>query len=374
MKIKASWVVFVPAGVGALLLHLYYLFFIGGEEITQPLFSNYSMIINKQTEPEIIAVLAGILLLFSLIFYLADRETAPYCEVKKAVFSGFFLLIAGLLMGMDSAVHVMGILAGESSLSKIFLYALGLVTALLIAIIGMGLLIGSNITKRIRGLMLIPTIWAAVNLVAAFSVHRKEAPSFGLFDIFVWVALLEFIFYNTMVLCGIEIKNPVKSSFVWGFELFFYSSIYVISSINDSVKELGAFSFTHLVPQFMLGAFGLYALFFLMSMSSCMITKEQESKLETDGDSEKSKKKGKNKKDDDDDFSDEPQAAYGVGSTKYVTAEFEKIRMEKAAKKAKENTITSEFSADDDEDDSISTLDKIDQLIQELSEDTSSKK
>ena len=77
---------------------------------------------------------------------------------------------------------------------------------------------------------------------------------------------------------------------------------------------------------------------------------------------------------DDEEESNEPEAAFGVGSTKYVTAEFEKIRLEKATKKAQERTgkIPGTTSTDDDDEDDeepMSTLDKIDQLIMELSDD-----
>ncbi len=374
MKIRASWVAFVPLSVGAVLLHIYYLFFIGGEEITQPLFSNYSLLINKSTEPELISIFAGILLIFAVFFSLIDRKTAPYCEIKSSPLSGLFLIIAALIMGVDSALGVVNVLSGSVSGGLILLfYAAGVVTAMLLASVGMGLMMGYNIAKKIRAAMLLPTIWAAVNLVMGFMRHRREAPSFALYDMFVWVALTLFIFYNSMVLCGVEIKNPVKSSFVWGMLLLFYDIIYVISETDASMREFGSFRFMELLPQMMIAAFGLYALFFLFKLSSCMITKEQEKALESSGDSAPART-DKRKKTDTAGEDDEPESAYGVGSTKYVTAEFEKIRIEKAAKKAKERTgalpqtAPSEASDDSDEDE-LSTLDKIDQLIQELSEE-----
>lgn len=358
MKIKASWAAFVPVSVGAILLHIYFLFFIGGEEITQPLFGEYSLLINKTTEPELIAILAGVLLLLVWLFAVTDHKTAPYCEIKGAPLSGFMLMIAGLLLGMDSAVNLLGLASGSTDGSALMMsfHVFGLITALLVAIVGMGLIVGFNIAKKIRVLMLIPTIWASVNLVNAFVGHRKEASSFSMFDMFVWVSLTLFLFYNAMVLCGVEIKNPVKSSFMWGTVLVLYSSIYVMSEINDSIIALGTFDVISLVPQLMICAFALYALFFLFKLSSSMITKEQEDELEDPEEETKGKKSEE---------IDEPEAAYGVGSTKYVTAEFEKIRMEKAAKKARENAEED----DGDDDDDISTLDKIDQLIQELSDE-----
>ena len=39
MKVKASWAAFVPFTVGAVVLHIYHLFFLGGDEITQQLFA-----------------------------------------------------------------------------------------------------------------------------------------------------------------------------------------------------------------------------------------------------------------------------------------------------------------------------------------------
>ena len=373
MKIKASWVAFVPIAVGAVLLHLYYLLFIGGEEITQPLYGDYSLLINKTTEPELIAIFAAVFLFFAALFYLVDRKTAPYCEIKSAPASGLFLIVSGLLLGMDGAINLLNLISSVEAQSGVGLksayYALSVVTALLFAIVGMGQLVGFNISKKIRVIMLLPTVWAAVNMIKAFVSHRREASSFAFYDMFVWVTLTLFLFYNAMVLCGVEIKNPVKASFVWGLLFVLYATVYVVSEVNASMHELGAFDFTQLVPQIMIGTMGLYALFFLFKLSSSMITKAQEEELE-----QPESKKAKKKKDEED---DEPEAAYGVGSTKYVTAEFEKIRIEKAAKKAQERTGAIPQAADaeeDEEGESLSTLDKIDQLIQELSEETEPQK
>ena len=371
MKIKASWVAFVPLSVGAVLLHIYYLFFIGGEDITQPLFSDYSLIINKSTEPEIISILAGVMLIFIMLFSLADRKTAPYCEIKSAPLSGLSLIIASLIMGVNGALEIVNAISVPSSgVLNIVFCAFSVVTAMLLVSVGMGLMMGYNIAKKARLAMLLPTIWAAINLVSGFLSHRREAPSFALYDMLVWVTLVLFLFNNAMVLCGVEIKNPVKSTFLWGMLLILYDAIYVITEVDASMREYGSFRFMQLLPQMMIAFFGLYALFFLFRLSSSMITKEQESMLEADEPAAKPGKRAKKDSDKSDD-EDEPEAAYGVGSTKYVTAEFEKIRIEKAAKKAKERTdaLPQNLPTEESEEEELSTLDKIDQLIQELSEE-----
>ena len=107
-----------------------------------------------------------------------------------------------------------------------------------------------------------------------------------------------------------------------------------------------------------------------------MITKQKADELygslSDEQKGEKSEKKT-SKADDDEEESDEHEAALGVGSTKQVTEEFEQIRLEKATKKAQERTgkIPGAVGVDDDDEDGepMSTLDKIDQLIMELSDD-----
>ena len=171
-----------------------------------------------------------------------------------------------------------------------------------------------------------------------------------------------------MVLCGIEIKNPVKSCFVYGFTFIFFAVVYVISSVSSSVQALGYFDVTALIQTFLIASLALYAFFSLLKISSKMITKIKAAELsetveEEDADNEEEKEE-----------EETPEAAFGVGSTKYVTAEFEKIRLEKAAKKAKERTgtipaVVAEDEADEEEEEPMSTLDKIDQLIMELSDE-----
>ena len=372
MKVKASWVAFVPLTVGAVLLHIYHLVFIGGDEITQPLFGEYSLLINKSTEPEMIIIFAAALFVLTLFFSLIDRKTSPYCEINSAPLSGVLIVIAGLLLGVDSAVHLMTGSGAAVTNSSAAVNLFGVATAIMFAIIGMGLLVGFNICKRIRLFMLIPTIWSAFCMVNVFISHRREAPSFGFYDVFTWVFLTLFIFENSMVLCGVEIKNPVKSSFVYGLPFVLFASVYVISETNTSISELGYFDFTALVPDMLVAVLGLYALFSLFKLSSCMITKKKAAELTEDV--------VPDEYDEENEEEDEtPEAAFGVGSTKFVTAEFDKIRLEKAAKKAKERTgnlpnLDGELDDDfenDEEDEPMSTLDKIDQLIMELSEDTS---
>lgn len=368
MKIKASWVAFVPIFLGTLFLHLYFIFFIGGEEITQRLFGEYSLLINEKTEPEMIVILGALLFVFALFFSLIDRKTSPECDIKSNMPGGLFAVISALLLGVDSAVSLLSIFTSdEPALGSIVLNVFGILVALIFAIVGMGLLIGFNIAKKIRFLMLLPTVWSVICMISAFDSHRKEAPSFAFFDVIVWVFLSLFLFNNAMVLSGIGIKNPVKSSFVYGLPLVLFTCVYVMTSISSCLNELGYFDFTQLTSQLVLAALALYAFFTLTDLSGKM--------------KKKNKKATESLKSDIDDSLEEeedvPEAAYGVGSTKYVTAEFEKIRLEKAAQKAKERTgsipVVKADAEEQEEEEPLSTLDKIDQLIMELAEDDNKK-
>ncbi len=375
MKVKASWAAFVPFTVGAVLLHIYHLFFLGGDQITQQLYGGYSLLINKTTEPELIVILAALMFAFLMLFNLIDRKTSSYCDIKRDTLGGLFLVISGLLLGVESAVSMVTLSPSSDTLTSEFaINILGIVTSLIFAIVGMGLLVGFNIAKKMRLCMVIPTIWAAIQMIKSFVSHREQSPSFAFFDVFVWVFLTIFLFQNAMVLCGIEIKNPVKASFTYGLMFILFSAVYTISEIKSSMDELGYFEVTALIPQFLIAALGLYAFVSIANMSTAMITKKKADELygslsdEQKAEKESAKKSAKALEDDD---TDEPEAAFGVGSTKYVTAEFEKIRLEKAAKKAQERTgkISGAVSDDDEDEEPMSTLDKIDQLIMELSDD-----
>ncbi len=375
MKIKASWAIFVPILVGSMFLHLYFTFFIGGEEITQALYGGYSLLINSSTEPEMIVILAAVLFVFLLFFFIIDRKTSPECDIIGSVPGGLFLILSALFVGVDASVSLMTGIGGEDfTTATLVMCVFSLIVALLLAIVGMGLLVSFNIARRMRLIMLLPPIWAAVKMFAAFLEHRQEAPSFAMFDVLAWVFLALFLFNSTMVLCGIGIKNPVKSSFLYGLPFVIFAMAYSLTSVKEVLDEMGYFDFTQLIMQMGMVAFALYTLFFLSKLSNEMKVKVK-----------------KKRTDDDDDDDDEgewhvveedntPEAAFGVGSTKYVTAEFEKIRLEKAAQKAKERTgslpnITGESKAAEEQPETdnsmLSTLDKIDQLIMELSDDDS---
>ena len=376
MRVRASWAAFAPFAVGSLLLHIYHLFFLGGDEITQQLFGGYSLLINKTTEPELIVIFAAVMFVLLLLCNVIDRKTSSYCEIKRDGLGGIFMVLSGLLLGVESAVSLVTVAPDSQTITSDFaINIFGIGTSLVFAIVGMGLLIGFNISKKMRICMLLPTIWAAIEMIKSFVSHREQAPSFSFFDVFVWVFLTLFLFHSSMVLCGIEIKNPVKASFTYGLMFILFASVYTISEIKSSVDELGYFEITSLIPQLLIASLGLYALFFLGGLSSKMITKQKADELYGSLSDEQKNGSKSSKKDDDDESGNEPEAAFGVGSTKYVTAEFEKIRLEKATKKAQERTgkIPGTANASDDDEDEdeepMSTLDKIDKLIMELSDD-----
>ena len=280
MKVKASWAAFVPFTVGAVLLHIYHLFFLGGDQITQQLYGGYSLLINKTTEPELIVILAALMFAFLMLFNLIDRKTSSYCDIKRDTLGGLFLVISGLLLGVESAVSMVTLSPSSDTLTSEFaINILGIVTSLIFAIVGMGLLVGFNIAKKMRLCMVIPTIWAAVQMIKSFVSHREQSPSFAFFDVFVWVFLTIFLFQNAMVLCGIEIKNPVKASFTYGLMFILFSAVYTISEIKSSMDELGYFEVTALIPQFLIAALGLYAFVSIANMSTAMITKKKADEL-----------------------------------------------------------------------------------------------
>ena len=280
MKVKASWAIFVPVYMGAVFLHIYHIFFLGSDEITQKLFGDYSLLINTKTEPELIVILAAALYVLSLFFSLIDRKTSSYCDIKSDPIAGIFLVMSGLLLGVESAVSLLALTNGtEVTVTSLVSNSLGIIVALLFAIVGMGLLIGFNIAKKMRVLMIFPTVWAAFGMINSFILHREEASSFAFFDVLAWVFLTAFIFQNSMVLCGIEIKNPVKSSFVYGLPFILFSSVYVISEVEKSIYTLGYFEFTQLVPQFLIATLGLYTTFSLFRLSSKMMTKTRAQEL-----------------------------------------------------------------------------------------------
>ncbi len=369
MKIKASWAIFVPILVGSMFLHLYFTFFIGGEEITQELYGGYSLLINSSTEPEMIVILAAVLFVFLLFFFIIDRKTSPECEIAGTVPGGLFLILSALFVGVAASVSLMtGVGSEDFTSASLVMCVFSLIVALLLAIVGMGLLVSFNIARRMRLIMLLPSVWAAAKMFSSFLDHRQEAPSFAMFDVLAWVFLALFLFNSTMVLCGIGIKNPVKSSFLFGLPFVIFAMAYSLTSLKEVLDETGYFDFTQLITQMGMVAFAIYALFFLSKLSKVMKIKVKKSDSDDDDDD------GEWHVVEDDNT---PEAAFGVGSTKYVTAEFEKIRLEKAAQKAKERTgsmpnITGENRvAEESEEDTapLSTLDKIDQLIMELADD-----
>ena len=91
--------------------------------------------------------------------------------------------MSGLLLGVESAVSLLALANGtEVTATSLATNVLGLIVALLFAIVGMGLLVGFNIAKKMRILMIIPTVWAAWGMINSFIAHRKEASSFAFFD------------------------------------------------------------------------------------------------------------------------------------------------------------------------------------------------
>ena len=266
MKIKLSWIPFIPAVLAMTALRLLSVF--GNDET--------GMIsgINSLLFSYLAVGVALALFVLCIIFNIADRKTAPVYESKRNVPAGIFSVLSA---AFTLAYSVMNLMAKKDS-EYLLIYIVCAFLAMLAAI-GLVFMARTHFTgfapvSNIAFLYVFPSLWAVSELVSCFLEATKlsvAASDMSLLFCFIFLTLS--LFPQAMVISKIPGKNPVKASFIYGMPSaafgISYGAFLIARVVFDSVGGIA------LLAGAMLISFGLYQICYLVELTRGALRKDE---------------------------------------------------------------------------------------------------
>lgn len=210
MKIKLSWIFFIPIFIAVAVLR-----------IAQPVFQSQGQSTFGLTGVSVAytsAVLAAALLVICGFLSLIDKKTSGIYISGKNPVSGILSYLIAVALSADCATSVINCLSsGDFQVLGVIDILLLVIAAVAFIVIGTGFLKGKNYTMGMSVLILMPAVWCCVRTFKIFWGYTTySVTSIDMTDLIAYILLTFYFFFMASVLAVMSGKNPVKSCFVYG--------------------------------------------------------------------------------------------------------------------------------------------------------------
>ena len=270
MTSKLSWIAFVPFTLASIAIKIIQIFFLG-ENGTFYGLSNLML--------SYLAIgCALVVFLFAVIFCLCDKKIAPVYLINRNIICGLFGILLAVCMACESAnraffaMRTMSI--GKFEIVDIIMTVL---CAIVFVVLGLNHFVGNGGVKGLAVFYLVPALWSALRLVCCFLEFTTV--SIAVSDVTVLVCYIFttlFLFNYAMIIPLMRGKSPVKSVFVYGLPTVTLLLSYSIYELSCSVylKSVNFDVFSNLNSiEFLLLA--IYILSFILELTSSVKRKDE---------------------------------------------------------------------------------------------------
>ena len=290
MKSKLSWITFVPLTIAAVIIKLTQIFYLSNEGST----------LNGLTSFQLSYIAIGavvLILLFTLLFVLIDRKTAPYYQGGKNFAAGIFGLLIAVLMACDGANRIFNIVQlGSFEILGLIDSILTLLSAVVFVVIGLSHFTGNAAGKGLALFYLFPAIWSAIRLISTFlefrtvSIYTVDATRF-----IVYILLTLFLFNYAILISRIQGKSPVKVTLVYAFPACAALIMFAVYEITQLLTSGASIDFLANAEYGVIALLAVYVFIFLIEITIRVKTKDEVVLVEDNGET-------KEKKDEEDDL------------------------------------------------------------------------
>lgn len=261
MKIKFSWIPFIPVAILSIFLRIYQKLFVDSGIDTGFLSSDMIWLIY--------AGLVGILFVVLLFLSLIDKKTSPLYKIKPNFFAGLFAVIASALLIFDSGMRAAQILsAGFEKASQPLDVFFSLCGGVVILIMGLSSCSGKNIAKKLAVFSAFAPIWCCVKLVFTFVEYTKQSVNaFDMTNLFFMAFMTMALFNLSMAYQGVDCKNSIKGTIVYGMPAFIVTVVYAIANAIDQLRTTGTYDVMSSVDTIIYTALAFYVLFMMIEFT-----------------------------------------------------------------------------------------------------------
>ncbi len=252
MKLKSSWIVFIPTFLSALGIQM------------------FQSISGANPFGFMIAGVAVTLLMALGVIIIAcnDRYTVREYEPKKNFASGVLLCISAVATAFYGVTGVSYLFDEKLEILKILLAGSALLSAIVFVLLGINALTGNYTVTAAPIMTLAPVLMFALELVNRFISYTTVAvASTEVYDILSIVFLLIFMFYCASIYAGIPTKQSVKCCFIFGMPGITLTFMWCIKEFMPILSGKAPFVFNERIPEFIALSVSLFALTFLLEIT-----------------------------------------------------------------------------------------------------------
>lgn len=274
MKIKFSWIPFIPVTVLSVILRLYQKLFVDSGIDTGFLSSDMIWLVY--------AGLVGFLFVVLLLLSAIDRKTSAHYTIKKNFFAGFFAVIASAVIIFDAGMNAGQMLSeGLQSLSQLIDVLFAVLGGIAILVMGVSSFSGKNFAKKMGVFSVVAPIWCCIKLVFTFIEYTKQSVNaFDMTNLFFMAFMTLTIFNLSMAYQNVDCKNPIKSTIVYGMPAFIITIVYAIANLIDQLQVNDTYDFMGSLDILAFVALSLYILFMMVEFTTNAKNKAEDEQIQ----------------------------------------------------------------------------------------------
>ena len=263
MTSKLSWIAFIPFTLAALAIKVIQLFFL------EPDGTFYGL--NSLMLSYMAIACAVVVMLFAVIFCMIDRKTAQVYVINKnfiAGISGLLLAVSMACEGANRAFYAFRSMGAD--FFEIADIVLTIVCAIVFVVLGLNHFVGNGGVKGLAVFYLVPALWSAFRLVKCFLAFTTV--SIAVTDVTVlgcYIFTTMFLFNYAMIVALMKGKSPVRAAYIYGLPavtmLFSYSVYLLVGSYYFRSSSFNLFTDLPSIEFFLLA---IYIFSFIVEMSA----------------------------------------------------------------------------------------------------------
>ncbi len=266
MKIKLSWIPFIPAVLAMTVLRVISVFSNDGSA-TDVISKNAVMI-------SYIAVgIALVLFVLCILFNILDRKTAPVYAVKRNAPAGVCSVLSAAFALAYSVISIINRNGNDYLLIYIICTFFAILAAIGLVFMARTHFSGFAPVSNISFLYVFPSLWAVSELILCFMEATKLSVSASDMSLlFCFIFLVLGLFAQSMVIAKIPGRNPVKASLLYGLPSASFGISYGVYLLAGVI--VGNQGGSALMTGLMLVSFALYEIFFMIEITRGALEKD----------------------------------------------------------------------------------------------------
>lgn len=262
MNMKKMWYALIPATVLMTIVKVYQKYI----EYSQKVFLGKDNIYASYITIGIVFLMFAVLAVMTIF----NKKTAPVYNYKKNISAGTMALLCGAVLVVDIGAYIPEILIyksfGFSTIINLLFSCLACAGMFVISWIHMGERKPSAVLSLF---MLTVPVWGGVRLVTSLMTNSSNSVVLtDILDLFIFLFLTLFLMSSVSVVSMLKIKNPVKSSVLYGLPLIALVFTYIASVVFDLIfYGYTEGYYVEILKVLELFLFALYAFFFVKELT-----------------------------------------------------------------------------------------------------------